>query len=356
MIRNLSCFLLSMILLTSCSKRERSDPDDEEWAEIEALADDAVTVPGIGTTTTNMVPSFGHVDAGEFDPFIQRLAAMKSVVRTSGQTLLTGERLVLDHDLRYVRMEQHVVVEDDQGVLTTESLIGRFSVSNEVEFVEASGGVDLVSSNRTASAHQAIYNYRSGFVQLEGQAAASDGGNRLSGERIQLWIKGDRKMICEPNALLEISETSGLELEGVGGTSAEKTEVRGDRVVYDESKGMAELIGNVRVRDPRAALNCENIRIYLKDDNEIDWIEASGEVIIQSDETKALAQRATYEAEEGKFALEGESMIKQGPHVLTGDRILFWHETQRMVCEPNARALLHIPDDIKAKFLKDLDE
>ena len=356
MIRKLSYLVLSSAFLVSCSKREQSYPEAEEWAEIQALADDAVTVPSIGNGTTNRVPTFGNVGAGEFKPFIQRLAAMQRVVRNTGQTLLTGERLVLDHDLRYVQMDKNVVVEDDQGILKTESLIGRFSVSNEVEFVEASGGVELVSSNRTASAQQAIYNYRSGFVQLEGKAAASDGGNRLSGERIQLWIKGDRKMICEPNALLEISGASGLELKGVAGTSVEKTEVRGDRAVYDESKGLAELIGNVRVRDPRAALNCDNLSLYLKEGTEIDWIEATGEVIIQSDETRALAKRATYKAEEGKFTLEGEPMIKQGLHVLTGDRILFWHETQRMVCEPNARALLHIPEDIKAKFMKDLDE
>ena len=356
MIRQLSLLLLSSVFLISCSKRERSDPDAEEWAEIEALADDAVSVPNIGNSITNIVPTFGQVDAGEFEPFIQRLAAMKSVERNRGQTLLTGDSLVLDHDQRYVRMDKKVVVEDDQGILKSESLIGRFSVSNAVEFVEASGGVELLSSNRTASAQQAIYNYRSGFVQMEGRATASDGANRLSGERIQLWIKGDRKMICEPNALLEITAASGLELDGVSSSLTEMMEVRGNRVVYDEAQGVAELIGNVRVRDPQAAMNCENIRIYLKDDNEIDWIEAVGEVIIQSEDMKALADRAMYYADEGKFALEGEPKVKRGPNVMTGDRILFWHETRRMICEPNARVLLYLDDETKAKFLKDLDE
>ncbi|MEI6892843.1 MAG: LptA/OstA family protein [Pontiella sp.] len=356
MIRSLFFLLLCSILLVSCSKPDPSDADAEEWAEIQALADDATTVPNLENDPTNGVPAFGAVEAGEFEPFIQRLAAMKRVERKPGQTLLTGESLVLDHDLRYVQMKKNVVVVDDQGTLKTENLMGRFSISNEVEFVEASGGVELVSSNRTASAQQVIYNYSSGFVQLEGKAVVSDGANRLSGERIQLWIKGDRKMICEPNALLEIAEVSDLELKEVGGTSVEKTEVRGNRIVYDESKGMIEWVGNVRVRDSRAALNCDNLRLYLKEGAEIDWIEAVGEVIIQADETRALATRATYRVEEGKFVLEGEPMIKQGLHVLTGDRIIFWPETERMVCEPNARALLHIPADIKAKFMKDLDD
>ena len=70
--------------------------------------------------------------------------------------------------------------------------------------------------------------------------------------------------------------------------------------------------------DSRAALNCKTLCLYLKEGTEIDWIEATGEVIIQSDETRALAERATYKAEEGVFSLEGEPMIKQGLHVLTG--------------------------------------
>jgi lipopolysaccharide export system protein LptA len=309
-----------------------------------------------GNGSSASVSSLGNIDDSEFEPYLKRLAEMKSIQRAAGETLLTGERLVLDDERRFVRMDENVVVVDDQGTLTTDSLIGRFSESNEVEFVEAHGNVGLVSSNRTASAEHAIYNYRSGFVQMEGMATASDGENRLSGERIKLWIRGNRKMICEPNALLEISSSSGVKFEGVSGSTNGLTEVRADRAEYNEEKGWAKLSGRVRIRDPRAAMNCEKIRIFLKEDNEIDWIEAEGEVIIQSDDRKALADRATYHADEGKFVLEGDPKVKQGLNVMTGDRIVFWHENRRMVCEPNARLLLYLDEEDKAKFMKDLDE
>jgi lipopolysaccharide export system protein LptA len=351
-----SLSLLSAVLLVSCSKREPTDADDAEWAEIEAMASDAVVVPVSGNGSSASVSSLGNIDDSEFEPYLKRLAEMKSIQRAAGETLLTGERLVLDDERRFVRMDENVVVVDDQGTLTTDSLIGRFSESNEVEFVEAHGNVGLVSSNRTASAEHAIYNYRSGFVQMEGMATASDGENRLSGERIKLWIRGNRKMICEPNALLEISSSSGVKFEGVSGSTNGLTEVRADRAEYNEEKGWAELSGRVRIRDPRAAMNCEKIRIFLKEDNEIDWIEAEGEVIIQSDDRKALADRATYHADEGKFVLEGDPKVKQGLNVMTGDRIVFWHENRRMVCEPNARLLLYLDEEDKAKFMKDLDE
>ena len=355
--RHFGLFSFLMLLLASCSpQQENAAADEEEWAEIEAMADDAVSVPKTAANQEERVKNLGQVALGDFEPFFQRMEEMKSVERGSGETLLTGNNLTFDYDKRYILLNEGVVVEDDEGVLTSDRLVGRFSESNEVDFIEAEGHVNLGSSNRMAQADHAIYNHRSGFVKLQGKASASLDGNRLSGERIQLWVGDERKMICEPNALLEISSSEGLELKGVSGGSNLVTEIRSDKAVYEENRKMAELIGNVRIRDPRVAMNCDNVRLFLKDENEIDWIEALGGVIIQSDETRALAERATYHADEGKFTLEDSPMVKQGPNVMTGDRIMFWHESRRMVCEPNARALLHLPEDIKQKFLKDLDE
>ena len=134
------------------------------------------------------------------------------------------------------------------------------------------------------------------------------------------------------------------------------TEIRSDRVVYHENEQWAQLDGSVRLRDPRIAMNCSEARIYLKDDNKIDWIEALSEVIIQTGDRKALADRATYHADEGKFTLEGAPKVMQGRNVMTGERIMYWHETQRMVCEPNARALLYLDAETKARFLEDLND
>jgi len=181
----------------------------------------------------------------------------------------------------------------------------------------------------------------------------SDGGNTLSAERIRFWTKGSRKMVCEPNAMLVVSSDSSL---GLGGLSeGGETEIRADRIVYDEGGNRADLTGQVRLRDDRVAMDCDEVHLYLKD-NKIDWIEALSEVIIQTDDRKALADRATYHADEGKFTLEGSPKVMQGRNVMTGDRIIFWHETRRMVCEPNARVLLYLDEGTKAKFLKDLND
>ena len=349
-------YFISALLLISCTPQDGTEVDESEWAEIEALANDEVETSTPVRSGTNTLAIVGTVGEGEFGPFFEQLEKLKVAKRAKGDTLLRGKALTFDYDQRYIVLRDGVVIEDDEGMLETDKLTGRFSASNEVEFIEAEGNVTLSGSNRTAQAEHAIYNHRSGFVQLEGKAIASLDGNRLSGERIRLWVRDDRRMICEPNALLEVRSAEGLAFEGLSGVSNSVTEIRADKAVYDESEGMAELVGNVRVRDSRAAMNCSSIRLFLKDNNEIDWIEAIGGVIIQTQEERALAERATYHADEGKFTLEGEPKIKQGPNVMTGDRIIFWHEDRRMLCEPNARVLFYLAEEDKAKFLKDLDE
>jgi lipopolysaccharide export system protein LptA len=345
-----------LLSATACSRREPTDPDAEEWKDIQALADDAGIVSALPEPEPEQRPQSGEpVPEGQFDEFIQRLEQMKSVRRQAGEMLLTGKTLNFDYDERFVRMDDQVRVVDDHGILETESLLGRFSASNQVETIEAGGGVVITGDERTARSETAVYDYLSGMVELAGPATVSARGNRLSGERIRLWTKGDRKMVCEPNALLEVSGISGAGMDNLpaGDTI---TEIRADRVIYNENEQSAQLDGSVRLRDPRIAMNCSEARVYLKDDNKIDWIEALHEVIIQSGDRKALAERATYHANDGKFTLEGDPKVMQGLNIMTGDRIMFWHETRRMVCEPNARALLYLDEETEAKFLEDLND
>lgn len=350
----LAALACSVLLGSGCSKRDNAGATAEEWSDIQPIAE-----PVAGKAPTNeaekaQVSGF-EVDGeeAEFEALEQRLAEMKSVERSAGQTLLTGKTLVFDHQSHYVRMDGDVKVVDDEGTLETASLIGRFSVSNQIEHIEAQGGVSIVSGNRSGHAAEAVYNYASGQIQMDGQASISEGGNTLSAERIQFWIKGNRKMVCEPNALLVVSGDSSLDLGGVSGGG--ETEIRADRIVYDEDHNRADLTGGVRLRDDRVAMDCGEVHLYLKD-HKIDWIEALSEVIIQTDDRKALADRATYQADEGKFTLEGSPKVMQGRNVMTGDRIIFWHETRRMVVEPNARVLLYLDEVTKAKFLKDLND
>lgn len=350
---------LSVLLIAGCSDRQRSNPDAEEWIQIEALAGETPT----GTSSRTTAPQASESQTAyepdeEFVVLAGRLREMKTIERQSGQTLLTGDRLLFEYLERFVRMDGQVLVDDDNGQLRTESLIGRFTAANEVEHIEARGRVSIDAGGRHATADEAVYNYRDGTVVMQGRARLSEAGNSLSGEQIRFWLTGDRRMICEPNALLMLEGRAGLAVDGMPDEVGD-TEIRADRIVYDDGKRRVDLIGTVRLRNPQVDMNCNEIHLFLKDENEIDWIEAVGDVIIQSQGRKALADKAVYNADEGKFTLEGRPpMVKTGRNVMTGDRIIFWHETQVVLCEPNGRVLYYydLDEETRNKFPEDLDD
>jgi lipopolysaccharide export system protein LptA len=344
-----STLLLSgTLLLASCSPREPVEGEDSEWADIQPITD---SVPESPNPSRRMIESEGE----DYVSLKRRLDEMATVKRATGETLITGKTLVLNYDRRFVRMDEDVLVVDDHGQLSAETILGRFSEDNRVDMVEARRDVRVSDEGREATADSAVYVFDDGSIQLDGNAQVSGDGNRLSGDQIRFWIKDSRRVICEPNAKLEVSGASQL-VPGEGDSSAEKTEIFSDRLIFDEDSRLAEFDGNVRIRDHRAQMNSEKVLLHLKENNKIDWIEALFGVIIQSDDRKAIAERAIYYADEGKFILEGAPKVLDGKHVMTGDRILFWHEPQRMVCEPNARLLLSLDEEMKAKFLKDLKD
>jgi len=347
---------LMCLLCGSCGQRERSGDDAEDWSDIQAMGEDARAVPAAPVRT----PAGGGSDepAGdEAAPYIHRLEQMKSVDRASGETLFTGRSLVFDYARQTVRMDQGVVVTDDQGTLEAEHLAADFTAGNRVRSVQAGGGVTVQNEDRAARAEEAVYDFETGALKLQGRAEVSRLGNRISGEQILFWSRGDRRVICEPNALFVIADVP--EFNGLHGKQPGETEIRADRVVFDEAEGVAELDGHVRLRDADVVMDCGKVRVHLKEAHEISWIEALDEVIIrtgESDGIRALADKAVYVVEDGKFMLEGKPMVQSGAHVLTGDRITVWHETRQMICEPNARVLLYLDEETKARFMKDLDD
>ena len=341
----------------SCSKREVSDADTAAWDEIQPIAGADTTGKSIPAVESVSAQNPSRVDVldGEFAPYQRRLEEMKDAERKRGQVLLSGDRLVLDYLKQSVLLDGHVVVTDDQGALTAAHLQGRFTASNQVDQIQASGGVTLDSSGYRAKGEKAVYNYLGKNIQLEGLAEVSEGENRFSGERITVWVDdGGRKVLCEPNAVLSFSGETKANVDVPEDFGA--TEIRAGRIFYDETRQRIDLTGNVRLRNDRVAVNCESVFMVLKDGNEIDWIEAAGGVIIQSVETRALAKRAVYDADKGNFTLEGEPIVMRGKNVMTGARIIYWLDTQSVLCEPQGRVLLHLDDETRAKLLKDLND
>ncbi|MBO5688933.1 MAG: hypothetical protein J6S73_03305, partial [Lentisphaeria bacterium] len=139
----------------------------------------------------------------------------------------------------------------------------------ELKTMHCFGGVRLVrvgepgAEPETAEAQEAQMTYPQQIVTLTGnRPTLTKGRDTLSGDKLTLDMKS-RSLVAEPNSRIVFS--------GAGkkaGTVAEKlqrTEVLADRADLGYGSNLLIFTGHVKVRDPRMALDCERMDIYLKD-------------------------------------------------------------------------------------------
>jgi len=283
------------------------------------------------------------------------LDGFSATASTGGVTHIQADRLTYDEGTLLAEFEGNVQVDDPRAKMVCEKAVLRLKSPREVEQIDAYSNVWIHAEGREARAGHVRYQWAEGLFVLEQDPQLRQGKNLMRGQTIRFWVQGEQKMECGPDVFLEMAGTNDAPAKGEA-VVQETTKVRADHMVYEEQKRQIVLSGKVRLRDPRASMDCDKVILHLKEEQKIDWIEALGEIIIQSGGRRAIANRATYYVDEGRFVLEGDPKIKQGPNILTGDRITFWQKTQRMVCEPNARALLYPDEKTRAKFSKVLKD
>ena len=295
--------------------------------------------------------AFLRVASGQADA----LDDFSSATSTGGVTKIYADRLVYDEGTLRAEFTGNVRLEDPRAKMACEKAVLRLKSPREVEQIDAYSNVWIHAEGREARAGHVRYRWAEGLFTLKQDPQLRQGNNLMRAQVIRFWVQGEQKMECGPEVFLEMTGTNDAPAEGVS-VAQETTKVRADHMVYEEQKRQIVLSGAVRLRDPRADMDCNKVILHLKEEQKIDWIEALGEIIIQSGGRRAIADRATYYLDEGRFVLEGDPKIKQGPNILTGDRITFWQKDQRMVCEPNARALLYPDEKTRSKFAKILKD
>lgn len=123
--------------------------------------------------------------------------------------------------------------------------------------------------------------------------------------------------------------------------SGEVTVITSESLVYDSENQSAVFETDVLVTDPDMKLQADKLMVKFDEDNQINYIQADGNVYIEQADKKAWSESASYDLESGKVVLVGDPLIQQGRDMLQGDRITFWRDESRMVCEPNARLIIN---------------
>jgi lipopolysaccharide transport protein LptA len=209
------------------------------------------------------------------------------------EMVITSVELFLDHTERSARFERNVEVRDPQMELDSDTLTVFLDEADEVRSIEAKGGVEMRHDRLSGSA---------GAFSAAGKGADD----------------------------IETGKTNRMVITS-------------DAFVLDQQQRTALFTGQVKVRDPQLTMDCDALTVHYREENEINWIEASGNVTMLFEGRKALSGKAVYSVETGEMILTEDPKILEERNMICAETIRFRREGGEAVFEPAAR-LVFYPD------------
>lgn len=247
---------------------------------------------------------------------------------------------------------------DAKGVMTSQLFgdraeIGEDNVVNitglRIEFYKGSNTVMKVASP------YCFYNQKTREAHSDAPIAA---------DMDKLHVRGQGFFLKPGDSTVRILNSSQVTIEDMMQKVKVDTPLTGDRgtnavtvitskeLFLDHKAKKVRFEQNVHVQDPKVVMDCSTLEVRFGEKNEINWIEALTDVKILSEGREATAGKATYDVKTDEFLLEDKPVLKDGKNTLFGDRVRFWRASGRMVCEPQARLIIHPDKAIKTDFLE----
>ncbi len=110
----------------------------------------------------------------------------------------------------------------------------------------------------------------------------------------------------------------------------------------DYGNNIIELKDNVIVRDPKMDMRADYMRVFFAaDTRSINKVIAEGRVRFKKDDKQAKSKHAVYNGSDGSVVLTGHPMVKRGMDILKGEKITFFRNDERMLCEPSAQLVFY---------------
>ncbi|MFT7511814.1 MAG: lipopolysaccharide transport protein LptA [Candidatus Omnitrophota bacterium] len=131
--------------------------------------------------------------------------------------------------------------------------------------------------------------------------------------------------------------------------SDEVTVITADRLLYDYKNAFAVFEDNVVVIDPGLKLTSDKLLVRFDEKGEVEFIEAKGQVYIQTEGLTARSEVATYDVKKATIVLQVNPVVQREGAMLTGDKVIYYRDEGRLECFPNARLI--IPSDQRGENL-----
>jgi lipopolysaccharide transport protein LptA len=118
------------------------------------------------------------------------------------------------------------------------------------------------------------------------------------------------------------------------------TEITSEKLFFDYEGKIAIFTGNVVVTDPDLQLTSEKLTLYMTAEDEVEKLDAEGNVEIKMEGMHSKSGRAVYTLEDGKVELTEQPQVSREGSILQAQRILYWRLENKLEAFPRARWIL----------------
>jgi len=118
------------------------------------------------------------------------------------------------------------------------------------------------------------------------------------------------------------------------------TEITSDKLFFDYQEKQAIFTGNVVVTDPDLQLTADRLVIYMTPEDEIDKLDAEGNVEVKMEGLHSRSGKAVYTLGDGKIILTDSPQVSREGSVMQAEKITYWRLENRMEAFPRARVIM----------------
>lgn len=153
--------------------------------------------------------------------------------------------------------------------------------------------------------------------------------------------------------MMLVAQVVGAAGKEAAASGSELTVITSDKLTFDYPNHFALFDGNVVVVDPQMTLYADKMTVLFSLSNRVSEIKAEGKVYIVQQDKQARADVAQYNVDQGIIVMTGKPQVNRGQDILTGDKITFWRDQNKMLVEPRARLVINPKDSQSRELLGD---
>jgi lipopolysaccharide transport protein LptA len=105
-------------------------------------------------------------------------------------------------------------------------------------------------------------------------------------------------------------------------------------MTFDYKRLIAVFENDVKVVDPRLAIDSDKMTVLFERDNTVKSVTAQGSVVIRQQDKTATCDKAVYLKQSDEIMLMGSAKLIRGKDYVAGNTITFWLNEDKVRCEP----------------------